>query len=75
MDHVRGKYEEMKGKLDGLWDKLYSEWAARVPGEVNTNLAKTLLTRHEDKSISTNFAPEVSGSGTRHLTTSCPITQ
>lgn len=67
MDHVRGKYEEMKAKLDGLWDKLYSDWAARVPGEVNTNLAKTLLSRHEDNSISTNFAPEVSGTAVPFL--------
>ncbi|KAE8736964.1 hypothetical protein FOCC_FOCC017583 [Frankliniella occidentalis] len=59
MEHVRHKYDEMKEKLDGLWDSLYSEWAARVPNEVNTNLAKTLLTRHEDNTISTNFAPEL----------------
>lgn len=59
MEHVRHKYEEMKAKLDGLWDSLYSEWASRVPGEVSTNLVKTLLTRHEDNTISTNFAPEV----------------
>lgn len=59
MEHVRHKYEEMKAKLDGLWDSLYSEWASRVPGEVSTNLVKTLLTRHENNTISTNFAPEV----------------
>lgn len=55
------KYEEMLKLLDDEQQHMFDAWIARVPGEIEVNIAKPLLIRQEDGTyiIQLNFDPQL----------------
>ena len=50
--------------------EIFTEWAEKLPEICSTNLSKTLLTVHEDRSLELNFSPELTAilRETRYMT-------
>ena len=42
-------------------EEIFTEWAKKVPAICETNLAKTLLVVHDDRTLQVNFDPELTG--------------
>lgn len=54
------RYESLMKRLDLFEELVFSEWAAKVPGQIEDNLKKALIVRRpEDGMLMQNFHPEL----------------
>lgn len=58
-DELYTRYENLMRSLGELEDKLFTEWANKIPQQIEMNLKKSLIGQASDKSLFLNFDKEL----------------
>lgn len=55
------RYDELMRLLGAFQEKIFNEWAAKIPNEIEINLKKSLISQSSDKSLYLNFDQKLFG--------------
>ncbi|XP_011314378.1 dynein beta chain, ciliary-like [Fopius arisanus] len=58
---IAAKYEELESIMNTAENEIFTEWSDRVPAICEENLVKTLFVVNDDRSLESNFDPQLDG--------------